>query len=56
MLPSRSRILKEPISMYEISDWTGNSDIMDEIYPKKDISNQEQKKWTSPLNSAYSGY
>ena len=34
MLPSRSRILAEAISMYEISAWTENSDFMDQISSK----------------------
>ena len=35
MFPSRSRILAEVISMYEISAWTDNSDYVDQICPKK---------------------
>ena len=40
MLTSRSRILAEAISMYEVSAWTENSDFMDQIYSKKEFQLQ----------------
>ena len=41
-------------SRYQISAYTDNFDILDQIYPKKDIAGQKSSRWISPVNFAYS--
>ena len=43
MLPSRSGVLVEAVSMYEISDWTDNSDFMDQICLKMCFQSKIEK-------------
>ena len=44
MLPSRSGILAEAISMYRISAWTGNSNVMDLLYAQKGYFQSKTEK------------
>ena len=50
MRPSRSGILAEAISMHEVSTWV-TIPFFGANLPKKGISKQKRKKWTSLLNS-----
>ena len=43
MLPSRSGVLVEAVSMYEISDWTDNSDFKDQICLKMCFQSKIEK-------------
>ena len=44
MLPSRSGILAEAISMYKISAWTENSNVVDLLYAQKGYFQSKTEK------------